>query len=509
MKRRNVARTIVGVLLILASVQPSPSQTADLSLESSSSVAKVGIGSPQFRAIAGVSMGGYGAMNTGLKHPETFKTVACLGGPLDMAYLLKYIEVNLLGNYDDPDLYPDRGTAINMLKDLTISFGNPVYYNPQSTYYPPGITRENATKPTTLSDFFDRKSNPDGSLPVITYADSGPNDWVEILLAVDLNGNGKRDPGEPIPARFHEPFADVNKTGIYEPGEPYSDLGLDGVAGTEDYGEGNRRFDSNPNRDNFMANDPLTRAAGLPIETLQGLNIYLDAGTKDQFQFNIHTDNFVEVLEGRGLKVQIEDGFPESFPGVSHFVDQKRVYVRYDGDHVGFSKENIGLNFKQAQKGVGGATLVANRFVTLFAFVSDHFPGGEYGTDPVEMFRYPSRMGTTSFYSPSLGRKMKIGIYLPPGYKKSNTKYYPVLYLLGGYNMSVSSLANQWIQASLDTLILTRQIQKMIVVIPDGMNYKNGRGSFFVNQIDKERGGRYMDYLLDLTEYIDDHFQTR
>jgi hypothetical protein len=52
-------------------------------------------------------------------------------------------------------------------------------------------------------------------------------------------------------------------------------------------------------------------------------------------------------------------------------------------------------------------------------------------------------------------------------------------------------------------------MQKMIVVVPDGMNFKNGRGSFFVNQIDQERGGNYMDYLLDLTQYIDVHFRTK
>ena len=33
-------------------------------------------------------------------------------------------------------------------------------------------------------------------------------------------------------------------------------------------------------------------------ETLQGLNLYLDAGTEDEFQFNIHTDNFVKALAG-------------------------------------------------------------------------------------------------------------------------------------------------------------------------------------------------------------------
>ena len=90
----------------------------------------LGKGSPQFRAIGGVSMGAYGAMNIGLGRPSFFNTIASLGGPLDMAYLLKFIEVDMLGNYDNPSAYPNRDTLLNMLKDLTISFGNPVYYNP-------------------------------------------------------------------------------------------------------------------------------------------------------------------------------------------------------------------------------------------------------------------------------------------------------------------------------------------------------------------------------------------
>ena len=58
-------------------------------------------------------------------------------------------------------------------------------------------------------------------------------------------------------------------------------------------------------------------------------------------------------------------------------------------------------------------------------------------------------------------------------------------------------------------MILTQEIQKMIIVIPDGMNSKNGRGHFFVNQVDQERGDRYMDYVFDLIEYIDEHLQTK
>ena len=38
----------------------------------------------QFRAVAGISMGAYGAMNIGTKHADLFGTIAALGGPVDM-----------------------------------------------------------------------------------------------------------------------------------------------------------------------------------------------------------------------------------------------------------------------------------------------------------------------------------------------------------------------------------------------------------------------------------------
>jgi len=469
---------------------------------------QVGRGSPEFRAIGGVSMGAYGAMNIGLGRPDLFNSIASLGGPLDMAYMLKWLEVDMLGNYDNPPAYPSRGTLIDMLKNLTISFGNPVYYNPLSTYYPPGITAENARIPTTLLNFEDGKLNPYGSLPVITYEDPGPGDWVEVLLALDVNGSGKREPGEPIVKQLHEPFTDTNNNGMYDPGEPFSDTGLDGVEGTGDHGEGDGAFTYNPNHDNFLAEDPLSRVETLLDADLGRLNLYIDAGTEDEFQFNINAENFVQTILHRGLNFRIENGFPEDFPRVSHF-DEKRVYVRYPGGHVGFNKEDIGLSFKKAEEGIEEAIVVANRFTTLFSFISDHFTGGDYGTDPYELYKYPSKMGVAYFKSRSLNRLMKFGIYLPPGYSRSWRNYYPVLYVLLGYNMSVNGMTNSSIKTVLDGLILTGQMQKMIIVIPDGLNYKTGSGHFFVDQIDRERGDKFKDYFFDLATFIDTHCKTK
>jgi hypothetical protein len=285
---------------------------------------------------------------------------------------------------------------------------------------------------------------------------------------------------------------------------------LDGVSGTGDFGEGDRLFTFNPRRLNYLAQDPFTRAALMAPAVLQGLNLYIDAGTTDEFQFNVHAENFVQMIADRnpGLTFTVENDFPEDFPRISHF-RERRVYVRYEGGHVGFDKENLGVSFARAKQGIREAITVANRFTTLFAFVSDHWPGGEYGTDPYELWRYPSKMGVTYFRSPSLGRNMRFGIYLPPGYSRSRTTYYPVLYLLGGYNMSIAGLANSYVKSALDLMILSGEIQKMIIVIPEGTNYKNKRGHFFVNQIDPERGDRFMDYFFDLVTFIDDRLQTK
>lgn len=469
---------------------------------------QIGRGTPQFRAISGISMGGYGAMNIGLSHPDLFKTIAGLGGPLDMTYLFKYIDVDQLGSYDNFPSYPGRHTRLEMLQDLSISFGNPVFFNPASPYFPPGITDANARIPTVLFDFFDGGVNPDGRLPVITYQDPAPGDWVEVLLAVDLNGNMTRDIGEPVLRQFHEPFSDINGNGIFDPGEPFMDAGLDGVFGTADFGEMDGVFTYNPHRQNFLAEDPLIHLQNLPPEVLQGLNLYIDAGTLDEFQFNIHADNFARALQARGFDIAVLNGFPENFPSVSHFV-QNRVLVKYVGGHVGFNEEDINLSIQGVLAGIQGGILIANRFATLFAFVSDRFPGGEFGTNPIELLLSPSSMDVVPFFSPSLNRFVNFGIYLPPGYDDSPTTFYPVLYFLGGYNTSISNLTGPGIQAALDALILSGDMQKMIIVTPENINFKNGRGHFFVNQIDQVRGDNFMDSFFDLVAHIDANFRTK
>jgi enterochelin esterase-like enzyme len=75
--------------------------------------------------------------------------------------------------------------------------------------------------------------------------------------------------------------------------------------------------------------------------------------------------------------------------------------------------------------------------------------------------------------------------------------------------MSLEGMTNAYMRAALDTLIVAKEMQKMIIVIPEGMNDKNGRGHFFVNQIDLKRGDRFMDCLFDLVNFIDEGYKTK
>src|SRR5262249_48608636 len=130
-----------------------------------------------------------------------------------------------------------RSTYIRAVRDLSHAFGNPGFPTAQgaSSYLPPGVPSSVLTRapsdicaaPIVLNNFYDHLYNPDGHLPVITFCDGGNDDVkqgqfdgtkpqldpVQPLLAVDVNGNGKRDAGEPVLQQGSEPFRDVGTDG--------------------------------------------------------------------------------------------------------------------------------------------------------------------------------------------------------------------------------------------------------------------------------------------------------
>jgi enterochelin esterase-like enzyme len=95
-------------------------------------------------------------------------------------------------------------------------------------------------------------------------------------------------------------------------------------------------------------------------------------------------------------------------------------------------------------------------------------------------------------------------IYLPPGYNAANkTVKYPVLYFLHG--STADQNAYKPLVQFFDLFISSGQIQKMIIVLPDG-SHKPFAGSFYTNS---SIYGKYEDYIAqDLVTHIDSTYNT-
>jgi hypothetical protein len=220
---------------------------------------------------------------------------------------------------------------------------------------------KNAWKAQT--GYYDDEYNPDGSKPVISFCDGNENGqspyvntWapggkkpMNLALAVDLNGNGIRDEGEPVIRSGHEPFSDCGADGLCDPdepgydpetnpdpnqddydyvinpnglegnhrwdqGEPFQDVGLDGVPNTAalhvagDPGEGDGKYTETPGLSNFYANDAHSivsrrqaQVPGGPVtdDALRRIDILSDGGVRDLFNFASVASHLKGQVHGR------------------------------------------------------------------------------------------------------------------------------------------------------------------------------------------------------------------
>jgi hypothetical protein len=235
------------------------------------------------------------------------------------------------------------------------------------------------------SGYLDDEYNPDGSQQVISFCDGaqdGTSPYVNqfktggsmpmnVGLAVDLNKNGVRDPGEPIIRSGHEPYEDcgtdmlcdadepgydaennpdpnqddydfqLNPSGLegnhrYDPGEKFQDVGLDGLPNTKgvnpfDVGEGDGVYTESSGLTSFYANDPHAMLSGRstpkggPVtdDALRRLDILADGGIRDLFNFASVGSHFSGQIQARrgptGLplrSVAFYNGF-QKLPGVN------------------------------------------------------------------------------------------------------------------------------------------------------------------------------------------------
>lgn len=393
------------------------------------------------------------------------------------------------------------------------------------------------TPPRTLppGTFFDDEYNPRGEYPVIAFCDGEDSDPrgvlggerpnavpLEVAYAVDVDGNGRRDLHEPVIRNMYEPYRDHGCDAVASPDEPgydaetnpdphgddydwyrnpngtesnfvyddcgmgqaeaYDDLGLDGVADTPqfadggyDHGEGNGRFDYNPNVARYLERNPGFLFRDLPVEDRERLRIWADGGVRDLFNFAIDTAHFSGHLQGAGQNVRIYNDFPKLFQGLvddgAAFFPNARHKDAFGrrGQSVFLAYGNPDADAFDVSQGdgahVGTVVQALNRFMSMFEWVHNRWPGGDYSKIEGAFNRED---GVVFFDSRRFGKTYRFGISLPPGYgDPANAGVrYPVLLVLHGYGQGPEDLP-------VTGAILAAQMagglwQKSIVVFPEG-----------------------------------------
>ena len=595
-----------------------------------------------FRAVAGFSMGGSGAAVAALRHPDLFDIVGSMGGEPgpDFAYFLAMLERGLLAGFctaadeaagkgkigelcsreRDPlprqhellatyealiyqkgqgvGLTLDRDTYTRGLRDMIRAYGNPFYNTPDHPILPVGVPVDTLSKgsalcdaPVVLDKFYDRRFNPKGTYPVITFcdgSDSGAKGLgifdptivqttpMQVVLAVDVNANGKRDVGEPVVFRMREPFDDVGADGkpdadeagydaqnnpdpagdnyhyLHNPngtegnwrrdeGEPFEDVGLDGVAGTcqhgsgpecYDEGEGNKTFDRAAMADRWLAHDPTRLYAALSAEQRASLDVWVDGGIRDFLNAHVAGNQFAGRLATGGDPVRIYDSFKwltgdagvqlYDFNAVDWANVGRHVYVRYGDPTLSAAQvEQTGDG-----RHVGTALQIANRTTSFFAYAQQRWPGGDRDLEHAAVTGTHFKKNE-SFVSPSTKQTRPYAVFLPPGYFEDANKErrYPVVYFFHGYGqqpedlMALSGIFANYMVS--ENVAEAQRFQKFLIVYVDGRCRPGGelplsltgdrceQGTFYVDAPDQQSSAQMETLLLELIDEIDKKYRTR
>jgi hypothetical protein len=608
----------------------------------------VGAGQPHmrhytFRALAGPSMGGFGASLNLFAHPERYDALAVMGADpgADLQYTAGMIYDYLYGGFctakDGPNMIgklcpttrtpladqgelafsfehmvSQTGQGIGLTlnrklylranRDLARALGNTAYATPTPGYLPPGVPDSTVAAapgdacqtPVVLKRFYDWRYNPDGARDVITFCDGSDSTALglgvfdasvpatspsQVLLAVDVNGNGRRDSGEPVLVQGSEPFDDVGTDGLadqdepgydpvtnpdpsgddyhylynptgternwrYDPGEPFSDTGVDGVPmstggcqvgsapGCYDYGEGNGTFDYAPGQAALRVLDPHTLIEALDPAALERLDVYFDAGIRDFFNTEVATNSLLATLLARGQPVRAWDSFPALVglaPATEATFDPRQVdfstfprhgYVRYgDPDRSEADIEATGDG-----RHVGSVGQAVVRAKMLFYFLSRVWPGGDRAVADVEF----GQSLVNAMFTQQSGRQTPYSVVLPPGYfaPENASKTYPVVYVGHGLGMAPKDVAQ--LVLLMQPLMVddktpeAARMQKFIAVLVDGKCQPGGdvaqaplptsgdlceAGAFYTNHVDGDYRGA--DMLLELEALIEQTYRVR
>jgi hypothetical protein len=462
-----------------------------------------------------------------------------------------------------------RGDYLDIFTDLSMMFGNPNTDGSLDGTTPnitaPGVPdserarspEERCASPVVIPPFdgtegtgyFDDEYNPLGAYPVITYCEGsevsvdGEIDhgvWdpdgenarpLDVGVAVDVNGNGRRDAGEPIVRAGHERFEDCGADRLcgedepgYDPidnrdpagddydyqynprgtegnfvrdgdpcdlaGERFTDFGLDGVRRTAqldeggfDLGEGNRCFDLAQGSRAMIATGPRARLVEMGAADLDRIAIFGDGGIRDLFNGAVAANHTFGALAARsrplryynshaGLALDgsiLDDDF--DMRAVMWPETGSKVLVRY-----GDPDTSPELFARGDGAHVGTMAQAVNRMLAALRFVDARWPDGDRSVvrDTLCGAECDNPTQIALDFEASSGRIGPVSIVLPPGYyheRFAETRY-PVVYFLHGYGMQPMDLA---VTSVLFWAFMTdpmspewARLQKTIFVFPDG-----------------------------------------
>ncbi|MFW6050446.1 MAG: hypothetical protein ACODAU_04685 [Myxococcota bacterium] len=507
----------------------------------------------------------------------------------------------------------DRRDLVSLLRDLTRMHGNPNTTRTDDVTSEPNITAPGVpdtwrtspdpcgadqvvipacegTAPNCApgTGFIDDEYNPDGQYPVITFCDGaqivvdgstdvgvwdpdGTNDFPVVpAVAVDVNGNGIRDPGEPVIRNGREPFEDCGLDGVCNPDEPgydpvtnpdpngddydfqfnpegtegnwlrdsvdgdpcnadgedFDDVGLDGVAGTAqipegfDYGEDDGCWTRAQGTERMHARNPRGMALRMDGAELDDVDVWIDGGIRDLFNFSVVGDQLAGAFAARGRNLRLKNGHASLMPSPEDELDVleadwdqagKYVMVRY-GDPDASEQDKIAGDGGH----VGTAAQLLDRVLTVLYWMSARWPDGDRElTDDALCDGCESQF---QFDFTAEGRTGPVGVVLPPGYyEPANADLeYPIVYFLHGYGQEPSDLLDIgfFLRDRMGNPTYGEQgrLQKMILVFPDGLCRGDEcvQGTFYADAPEGNAPSPRMEsWLLALTEHMRSEYRVK
>jgi hypothetical protein len=453
-------------------------------------------------------------------------------------------------HYDDSGGTWDRDFYWDAIEGMMTGFGNMLNFNPDHPYLPAGVTvdwlargdtHDRCANPQVLGKPYNYNAeyNPEGEYNLITFCDGeepipgGKNNPdflnlvgvydptyfhtrpVHFFLAVDLNGNGKRDFHEPIVINTHERFQDTGPDGCFdefedgmggctatgavgdpnadnydfhtnpmgtqgngwwEPGEPFFDYGLDGVPETGDFGEGDGEWSMNPNLATLIEGSPSHWIDNASKEDLDAVDIFLDGGIRDSLHAATSMWALAQRLAARVKNTRFYHDFTLFEDSFYHTGER----VLLTDVPVDWTAQGVGKNFMVAYgdpdasadmirlgdgKHVGLGEDVFNRAATMFIAPLHRWP--DIDVDPVP----PGNGGVLkegTYHSPAVQNRYRYAISLPPGYfmPENQDQTYPIFIYLPGHGMT----AMDTIAAGLvfNMFMELGLVGKFILAVPEG-----------------------------------------